>query len=90
MYKLLYTAAARQRIREYNTKTQKQLKKAIERLADEPKLGKRLTQELTGYWSYRMGDHRIIYQIQHKEIQIIIITVGDRKQIYKSFSRKLS
>ena len=83
MYKLAYTTEAREQISSLQKPVRAQLKKAIDRLALEPKLGKRLTDDLDGLWSYRSGDWRIIYQVHHQELLIIIIAVGDRKDIYK-------
>ena len=89
MYKLAYTAEAKSWIAHFNPRIQRQLKSAIERLAQKPDIGKRLTDELSDYWSYRTGDYRIIYQIHHKQVLVLIVTVGNRKEIYKIMSRKL-
>ena len=83
MYKLAYTTEAREQISSLQKPVRAQLKKAIDRLSVEPKLGKRLTNDLDGLWSYRSGDWRIIYQVHHQELLIIIIAVGDRKDVYK-------
>ncbi len=41
---------------------------------------------LQGIWknhySYRIGKYRVIYQIIHKEITILIIKVGHRRDVY--------
>ena len=37
-----------------------------------------------GYWRYRVGDFRVIYKIAEKEILILVLRVGHRKDIYKS------
>jgi len=90
MYDLVYSREARDKIARLTPKIRRQLKKSIERLAQNPNLGKQLTQELAQYWSYRSGDYRIIYQLFRKELRILILTVGDRKEVYKSLARKLS
>ena len=66
-----------------------QLKKLISKIIQNPEIGKRLTHELKGLLSYRSGDYRIIYRIHHKEITVLILTIGDRKNIYKQISKKL-
>ena len=78
MYKLAYTPEAREQIGSLQKEIRSQLKKAIDRLAVEPKLGKRLAGDLDGLWSYRSGDWRIIYQVHQNELLIVIIAVGDR------------
>ncbi len=43
--------------------------------------GKRLTGHLTGLFSLRIGDYRIIYQLS--ENKVIIRTVGHRRTVYE-------
>jgi mRNA-degrading endonuclease RelE of RelBE toxin-antitoxin system len=49
--------------------------------------GKRLAYELSGFYSFRTSDYRIIYRIREKELFIIVITVGHRKEIYKKLKK---
>lgn len=37
---------------------------------------------LKEYWRYRIGNYRIIADIDHHEIKIIIFNTGHRKDIY--------
>ena len=83
MYKIAYTREAKRKIDRLSIKRKRQIKEAIERIAQNPDIGKRLTHELSGLLSYRSGDYRIIYRIYHKEILILILTIGHRKDIYK-------
>jgi len=39
--------------------------------------------ELSGLYRLREGSYRIIYQILHKEIRIVIHSVGHRRDVYK-------
>ena len=34
-------------------------------------------------WRIRVGDYRVIYEIHDRELQILIITVGHRRDIYR-------
>ena len=88
MYRLVYTAEAKKEIQRLPKGIQQQLKGATERLATNPQIGKRLTQELSNFWSYRSGDYRILYKIFHQEIVVMILTVGDRKTVYEKASRR--
>jgi len=45
--------------------------------------GKALSDKLNNYWSYRVGDYRIVVEIIDHELIIIIISVGHRRDIYK-------
>ncbi len=45
--------------------------------------GKALQGDLKGLWRYRVGDYRLIAQIQDNELIILVIEIGHRKNIYK-------
>ena len=83
MYSVLYTSEAKESIGRLSLKKKRQIKNAIERIACNPAIGKYLTGDLKGLLSYRSGDYRIIYRIHHKEIMIIILTIGHRKDVYR-------
>lgn len=46
-------------------------------------LGKGLQYERFGLWRYRVGDYRIICRINTEEIEILVVRVGHRKEIYQ-------
>ena len=43
------------------------------------------TRKLSGKdaWRIRVGDYRIIYEIDENKLNILIITLGHRKEIYR-------
>ena len=45
--------------------------------------GKGLTANRSGQWRYRVGDYRLLAEIQDKKILILILNVGHRSEIYK-------
>lgn len=45
--------------------------------------GKALKGELSGLWRYRVGDYRVVAEIQDEEVLILIVDVGHRKYIYR-------
>ena len=44
--------------------------------------GKGLTSNKSGEWRYRIGDYRIICEIKDKEIIILLLNIGHRREIY--------
>ena len=34
-------------------------------------------------WRIRVSDYRVIYEIQDRQLQILVITVGHRREIYR-------
>ena len=50
---------------------------------DNPKqYGKALKGNLKEYWRYRVGNYRLLAEINNDEIKIIILNIGHRKDIY--------
>ncbi len=45
--------------------------------------GKPLKGNRKGYWRYRVGDYRIIADIQDNKVLILVTEVGHRREIYK-------
>ncbi len=88
MYKVVYTAEARHQILNLDNRIQSQIKHAIERVASDPGAGKKLTGQLSEFYSYASGNYRVIYKVSHHEILVIIMTAGHRKDVYKKLSRK--
>ena len=58
------------------------ISKNIENTNNPRAFGKSLKGELKNYWRYRVGDYRIIAEINDEEVKIIIIEVGHRINIY--------
>lgn len=51
---------------------------------DNPKkYGKALRGSLNRYWRYRVGNYRLLAEINNEEIKIIVLNIGHRKDIYK-------
>jgi mRNA interferase RelE/StbE len=52
---------------------------------DDPRtLGKALKGELGEYWRYRVGDYRVLCEIQDDKVIILAAAIGHRKEIYKA------
>ena len=50
---------------------------------ENPRLhGKGLVENKSGQWRYRIGDYRVICEIQDKEIIVLVLEVGHRREIY--------
>lgn len=56
---------------------------AIDHLAEDPQAGIPLRGELKGCYKYRVGTYRIIYQIIRHVLQVIVLDIGHRKEIYR-------
>ena len=45
--------------------------------------GKALTGSLSGFWRYRVGDCRVICEIQDSVLCILVVQVGNRREVYR-------
>lgn len=52
---------------------------------DNPRsIGEALTgSKLGAYWKYRVGDYRIIAEIQDAKLIVQVVRVGNRREVYK-------
>lgn len=51
--------------------------------ADPRRFGKGLKADLAGLWRYRVGDYRILCEIKDRELFVLVVAVGHRKDIYE-------
>lgn len=50
---------------------------------DNPRVhGKGLTANRSGQWRYRVGDYRIIAEIQDDNVLILVLNIGHRRDVY--------
>lgn len=85
-YKVVLSKVAQERFDAFirkNRKIGEQIAKAIDRLAANPQLGEFLKGEWKAYRKYRTGNYRIIYRLEHDRLIIFIITIDDRKNVYR-------
>jgi mRNA interferase RelE/StbE len=83
MYKLRISSRAEKEIKNIPYPHQKAIILSLAEIKEDPFLGKPLTRELTGKFSFRVGMYRIIYKVNSKDKIIYILTAGHRATIYK-------
>ena len=56
----------------------------VAKLDDPRSIGKALKgSELGDFWRYRVGDYRIIASIEDGVLRILVMRIGNRKQVYR-------
>lgn len=45
--------------------------------------GKALTGPLGGFWRYRVGDCRVICDIQDSVLRVLVVQIGNRREVYR-------
>jgi mRNA interferase RelE/StbE len=60
------------------------LGKRVAKLADPRTIGEALRGSRLGeFWKYRVGDYRIIAEIQDKLLIVYVVEIGNRKEVYR-------
>ena len=54
--------------------------------ADNPRaIGEALRGDVLGeYWKYRLGDYRIVVHIVDRRVVVIVVRIGNRRDVYRS------
>ena len=85
-YKVEYTEQAIKKLKKIDKHTQFFILAWIEKnLVDcenTRQHGKGLTANRSGEWRYRVGDYRIIAEIEDDKVIILVLTVGHRTEVY--------
>ncbi|WP_314025043.1 type II toxin-antitoxin system RelE/ParE family toxin [Filifactor alocis] len=86
-YKLTTTEKFDKAFKKLDKQTQRILKSWIDKNlmdCEDPRIhGKGLTANRSGQWRYRVGDYRILAEIQDNKLILILIDVGHRNNIYQ-------
>ena len=82
MYSIIYSPLARRQIEKLESHIQKRILAVLERIRIRPE---RFVRKLVGDPGYRLrvGGYRVIMDIEHDRLLILVIKVGHRKHIYK-------
>lgn len=81
-YKLVYTRTAFNDVKKLDPVARKRIKKRIEEFLKDPiRSAKRLTSSSIGDYRWRIGNYRVVFDIDKKII--VILRVGHRREIYK-------
>jgi len=87
MWRIEITRTAEKQITKLARPAQRSIQRFLrDRLtpADDPRQwGRPLHGEKRGLWRYRVGDYRLICDIQDEKITVLVLEVGHRKDVYR-------
>lgn len=83
-YSILLAPPAERQLKALTEPVQKRIVKRLRTLKENPRPQgvKKLAGEEELY-RIREGDYRIIYTIQDKQLTVLVVKIGDRKEIYR-------
>lgn len=87
MWDIRFTDTSQKQLSKLDRAVQRRIVKYLsERLSpieDPRQLGHGLTGELAQYWRYRVGDYRLICEIQDDVLTVLVVTIGHRREVYR-------
>ena len=82
-----YAETAKNQLRKLDKTTAQRIvdfmEERIAGLEDPRSTGKALAGPLGGFWRYRVGDCRVICDIQDGALRVLVVRVGHRRDIYR-------
>jgi len=86
-FRIEFTKSAAKALMAIPRKDQKWIARKIERLAQNPPApAKTKMKGNNPFHRVRVGDYRIIYEIQNEILLILILKIGHRKEVYRRVS----
>ena len=86
-YKIIFTDRAKRQLKKLDKHTSALIIGWLEKNiqgCENPRIhGKGLVENKSGQWRYRIGDYRVIAEIKEKEVIVLVLEIGHRKNIYE-------
>ena len=86
-WRVEYSAIAERQLRGLDRQTAQRIvdymRNRVSALKDPRQRGQALTGALVGLWRYRVGDYRVICDIQDRALRVLVVRVGRRDHVYR-------
>ena len=83
-YSIQFTSRARRDLEGLDRTAQLRLRTHIDRLVVNPiPAGAKKLHGNEPYYRIRVGDYRVVYQVESKQLVVIVVKIGHRKEIYR-------
>jgi mRNA interferase RelE/StbE len=83
-YSVIYQGPAEAALRKLSREIQIRIIRKIDQLAADPfPPGTEKLNAPTDLWRIRIGDYRVVYTVQRRELLVLILKVGHRREVYR-------
>jgi mRNA interferase RelE/StbE len=86
-WKFEFTPAAQRQLAKLDPQNARRIAQYLNDIAsnysDPRQRGKGLTDNLSGLWRYRVGDYRVICEIQADRLVVLVVRINHRSTVYK-------
>ena len=88
-WRLVLAPKVQETLRDLSPQIKRNIRACLEELRENPLAGKALKDELAGFYSFRVKRFRIVYQIEHHLITIVVLGIGRREGVYEELIGEL-
>lgn len=81
IYELIFDKEFKRDLLRFDREVRNRILKKIFELEKYPELGKHLIG--VDIWSLRIGKYRVLYKIKYKQLQVLVLAVEHRKNVYR-------
>jgi mRNA interferase RelE/StbE len=84
IYKVFISSSAEKSLKSLPSQDQRRIAAVVSSFAIEPlPIGTKKMHGFENTYRVRVGNYRIIYEIRNKEVTVIVLKIGHRKDIYR-------
>ena len=84
-FDVLLTPKAAKSLRKLERSVGPRIAESLKVLESSPNSGEQL--KPSRFWKMRVGDYRVVYEIDKPSNRVVVLFVGHRKSVYDEFSR---
>lgn len=82
-YRIEFTRDAAKSLARIDKPERRRVQAAIDQLGENPRpAGVIPVKSMPGHLRYRVGDYRIIYQVQDRKLVVLVVEIGHRRDVY--------
>ena len=82
-YQVILARSARKQMGRFSGETESRLLAKLTELEANPRPSGCKKLKNRDAWRIRAGDYRVIYEIHNKVLQVIVVTIGHRREVYR-------
>jgi mRNA interferase RelE/StbE len=83
-YSVIYQASAEAALRKLPREIQIRILRKLDQLAVNPfPPGTEKLSAAIDLWRIRIGDYRVVYTVERKELLVLVLKVGHRREVYR-------
>ncbi len=83
-FRIDLTPSAARQLRKLDPQGRRRIQAAIELLAEDPRPpAAKMLVNSDGAWRVRVGDYRVVYEIEDGRLLVLVLALGHRREIYR-------